>query len=365
MPARRSISSKERIDVARQPHVLRLRHAVAAAHVAAVGDRDAEIAERPRESVRGQRPGRRSRPGSRPASSAGARPAPTHSIGAVRVELPLPDRHPALQLLDHVPAGGEGLVPVRARRPRSPPPHRRSPACRSGARSATRTGHRPSASPRFARTRLRPSERRPSTRAAVTARPPWWSRTSAEEAAIPPPRSGDCDLRRPAAARSSGALGEEGHRSALRPAEAARPSRPRRRAGVSSAACARLRGAKRLGRKLLAPGQGADVRPARRRPSRPAGSATSSRLEPEPLGIAREQEDAHGDDLESRATAYVKAIRSRARAKRESDTTKGRPASVPARPSSMRANATYMPGAGLRLQAHPRPQPAPATPCWA
>ena len=64
-----------------QPHVLLLRHAVAAAHVAAVGDGDAEVAERPAESVRGQQSGDADHEPELPAgeSPTSARPAPTHS----------------------------------------------------------------------------------------------------------------------------------------------------------------------------------------------------------------------------------------------------------------------------------------------
>ena len=54
MSTRRLISSKSQNVLARQPGVLLLRHAVRAAEIAAVGDRQAQIAQRPTEACRRQ-----------------------------------------------------------------------------------------------------------------------------------------------------------------------------------------------------------------------------------------------------------------------------------------------------------------------
>ena len=97
---------------ARQPHVFRLRHAVAAPHVAAIGDRDPQTAEWPMIAV-GEAFGQEIDHGDTAAAWT-ACVGSTHSSRAVFVRLALPDRHPPLQLLDHVAAGDERFVPVSA-----------------------------------------------------------------------------------------------------------------------------------------------------------------------------------------------------------------------------------------------------------
>ena len=171
---------------------------------------------------------------------------------SVRVDLPLPDRHPALHFLDHVTAGGERLVAVRAGDrdrdrciadlQRADPVPQGDPDGPSRLRSHSR----------FGRTRLRPSgvgrvlEPRHRAAGVVVAH-------QCRGSDAMPPRVRRLDLGDECGEVEWGA-GEKRHRSA--------PGQ-RRQQGHSSPSDERrierrvsqVHGAKRLGRNPLAPGE--------------------------------------------------------------------------------------------------------------
>ncbi len=180
--ADQAIDLLEREDrLPRQPDVILLRHAVAAAHVAAIGDGDAQaLSGRPSWSGSGAAGRRGSSHGVHVFSDArclfqppiSSSPAPlprcpaappTHSTVPSAKYLLLPDRHPALHLFDDVAASHERLLAMRLRLLPRRLRHHRSPDCRS---DVAPPRPRPSAiplRPRCGRTPLPPWERTPSS----------------------------------------------------------------------------------------------------------------------------------------------------------------------------------------------------------